>query len=120
MADDPHCIRILLVDLRHGETVLRKSKIDWQEGITARLALERALGQKVADQVARDLREDNRDLIVSYTNLMTDDHSEIGGMASLDWEVPLSSVLVVSYDDEHTSEEQISASSNWMMQNQRF
>src|SRR5574341_35289 len=90
--------------------------VSWQKGLTAFEAIQEALSVDIAQQIAADLvRHDNHELTVSWASFRHDDHSEVGGVSSLDWEVEDESILAITYEDKSTSDQLLDESSEWML-----
>ncbi len=111
-------IIILYTDLRVVPSKLEKHVLEWERDLTALNALERTLGQLLAENIDKDLKKRSREIIVSWYVKDTDDISEIGGIGSLDWNMEDSTILTVSYENESTTQEQIEESINWTLEQQ--
>ncbi len=108
-------VKILFGDLRDGDTTMSDHTVLWQAHRTARQALCGALETEIAETVLDDLaRNDNR-LTVSWSSVAHGEHSDIGGVDDLDWEIEDDSVLSVAYEDEQTSSAMIEPSIQWML-----
>lgn len=108
-------IKVLYVDLRNGGTQLESYTIAWENTLTAQKALETALGVQELDRINDDLEQDNRNLVISWSNLHTGETSDIGGVYSLDWPIPDNSIVAVVYEDASTTDEQMDTSNEWML-----
>ena len=109
-------IIILYVDLRNNKTQLKEQEIDWKDGITAFEAVKIALTGKVAQQIQNALVHNSiPGLIVSWSSLIDNSISEIGGVGSLDWKIDDNSMLAITYEDEATSDQQMDESTEWML-----
>jgi hypothetical protein len=109
-------IVILYADLRNNEIQLKEKKVPWRNGVTAFEVLKEALTARIARQIEEDLVHLNDpDLTVSWNSLVDDSHSEIGGVGSLDWEIEANSILVVTYEDESTTDQQLDEALEWML-----
>jgi hypothetical protein len=47
-----------------------------------------------------------------------EEHSEVGRLGNLDWQIPDTSYLTVLYEDQDTTNQQRDESSNWMIENE--
>ena len=113
-------IKILYADLRNNASRYEHFAIAWKPGLTALLATQQTLTAEIADQITDDLHDNNQEIMVSWYNVITEEHSEIGGVGSLDWEIPDGSVLTIVYEDETTTQHQIDESSAWMLKHSLF
>ena len=111
-------LKILYVDLRVDPSKFEDSRWNWSQGLTARKAIEQALGEAVADQIVDDLAKDNKQLTVSWTNKATGEHSEVGGVGSLDWEIPDNSIVTAVYENQTTTQEKMNEAIEWMLKNE--
>src|SRR6185436_14668317 len=98
-------IKILLVDLRTGPIQLAKFELSWEPGLVARAALESALGEVQAKLIVGDLSTSNKELIVAWNNPLSGEHSNIGGVDSLEWPISDHSIISIVYEDENVSSE---------------
>ncbi len=108
-------LTVFYTDLRNRPSKLERQVAGWQPGLTAFQAVEQALGSAVAQQVEADLAANSDEIIVSWWNKESDDHSEIGGVGRLDWAVPDKTVITVSYHNDATTQEQIDESIRWTL-----
>lgn len=111
-------IKILYVDLRVSPSRFTKYLLDWRSGLTAQSAVQYALGESIAGQLVDDLLNDNKELIVSWTNSVTGEHSDVGGINSLEWEIADNSILSIVYENEETTQQKIDESIEWMLRNE--
>lgn len=108
-------IKLLYMDLRTTPPTFHKHVVDWRHGLTGQEAVKAAMGETTYNQIVQDLKMNNKDLIVSWSNPATQEHSPIGGLGSLDWPIPNSSTLAIVYENENVSEADINASTEWML-----
>lgn len=107
-------IIILYEDLRNKTSIRRDFTINWKPRMTAKHAIQDALGEKIADSLEHDLMVNNKDLIIGWYNTDTEEHSNVGGIGNLDWELPDNSHLTVCYEDKDTTESQRDESFEWL------
>lgn len=107
-------IKILYVDVRKHPSLLAKHQVLGHRGITARQALYLALDRAIADQIVQDLSRNSQEIVVSWSSLSTYEHSDVGGVDSLDWEIPDNSIISIVYEGNETSKEALDASIEWM------
>ena len=108
-------ISLLFTDLRSAPSKLEKHNIEWKPNLIAKQALEITLGPNLADDIERDLRNNSRELIVSWYNKRSKEISEIGGVGTVNWVVPDDTVITVSYENQSTTQEQIDESIEWTL-----
>lgn len=108
---------VLYVDIRIDPPKLQKSVLDWSERMEASEAVQKALGNQVLQRLQLDLTNNNKDLIISWSNKETGEHSDIGGVDSLDWAIPDQSILAIVYEDEIADEAVVNLSNDWMQAN---
>ena len=108
-------IVILFTDLRAYPSKLEKHVAEWAPDMTARQILQSHLGSDLVNGIDQDLKENNQELKVSWYNNYSGDISEIGGIGNIDWIVPDGMVITVSYENEHTTRQQIDDSIAWTM-----
>jgi hypothetical protein len=84
--------------------------------LTAYEAVALAVGEAYAAQVESDLANNSEEIIVGWSDTDTGEHSEVGGVGSLMWPIAPNGVLTISYENEHTTQDQIDESSEWMLQ----
>ena len=108
---------VFYVDLRKGETLLQKFIVEWSDGLEADPVLEIALGKDLAEKIKVDLASNNQEIIVSWNNLDTGEHSEMGGIGTLSWVISNNSILTIVYEDQNTTEDQVNKSNEWMLEN---
>lgn len=88
-------IKILYVDVRDYKLVMNAYLVPWRNGISAKQVVSDALKEDVSGKVIHDLYSDNPEIIVSWHDEKIEQHSEIGGVGDLDWEIPDKSVLTI-------------------------
>ncbi len=108
-------ITILYTDLRVVPSTLERRSVIGDRQLTAYQVIEKALGQSLANEIGEDLRNNSRELIVSWYNKRTNDISEIGGVGTLDWLVRDDTVFSISYENESTTQQQIEESIQWTL-----
>jgi hypothetical protein len=108
-------VKILYVDVRDDKQIMQSFTISWQKELSASEAIRQTVKQAIADEIINDLKRNNPEIIVSWYHEETEDHSEMGGVGDLDWEIPDKSVLTITYENENTTPEQIDLSSDWMI-----
>lgn len=108
-------IQILLADLRGGISQYDSGYAEWFMGITAKESIRIGISYQLAAQVEHDLAQDNRELMVAWNSNISDQHSEVGGVGAIGWEIEDHSVLTIVYQDASTTSAQIDASSEWML-----
>lgn len=107
---------VLFVDLRNRNSVLKEIEVPWSKELSAADILEKSLSGAVAAQIEEDLTQRNNPfLIVSWNSLTTGEHSDVGGVGSLDWPIDDNLILTVTYEDESTTAQQVDESSEWML-----
>ncbi len=111
-------IKVFFVDLRNRTSVYRKAILDWYPQLTAEEAVHKAFGSDVAQEAVADLVQNRPEIFVSWDNPTTEEHSEVGGVGSLDWHIPDTSNLTIIYEDQDTTNQQIDESSDWMLENE--
>lgn len=111
-------VKTFYVDLRNRTSEYRKAIVDWHPELTAEAAVRQAFGDSIADQAVNDLQNNNWQVGVAWHIPDTDEHSEVGGVGSLDWEIPDTSYLTIVYEDKNTTNQQIDESSDWMTANE--
>jgi hypothetical protein len=111
-------VKVFYVDLRNRTSEYKKAVIDWHSELTAEAAVRQAFGESVANQAVHDLDINSGEIGIAWHIPDTDEHSEIGGVGSLDWDIPDISYLTIVYEDEHTTNQQIDESSEWMIANE--
>jgi hypothetical protein len=112
-------VKVLYNDLRTTPIELRRIVVGWHPGLSADTALQHALGATDAQSVIDDLAHNNPEVMVSWLNEATGDTSEMGGVGSLDWRIDNQSILVVTYENETTSESAIDEAIAWMLQDEQ-
>jgi len=108
-------IKLLYNDLRIHPAQYQRLIVDWHGGLTAQEAVQNALGSSLGAQVVQDLEHNNREIMVSWVHDELDQGSDVGGVASLDWEILDRSILVITYKNETTTDAAIDASTAWML-----
>lgn len=111
-------VRILFVDLRNENSIRKKADVQWNEALTASDAIGEAFTKHTANTIAAELDKNYEELTVSWSNSKSEQHSEIGGMGNLEWLVQDGSVIVIMYQDQDTTEEQVDESYGWMLENE--
>ncbi len=97
---------------------MTKVSVIWQENLTAQEAVTLAFGENRTNVIMADLERNNEFLTVSWVNPKLDDHSEIGGVGSLNWHIPDLTVLVIFYEDEATTQAEVDQAMQWMLDNE--
>jgi hypothetical protein len=110
-------IIVLYVDLRKNKSVMKKSVVEWQDDLKANSAIAQGLGEVLARIIEDDLKINNPEITVSWNSLVSDYHSDVGGVGDLDWIIEDQSALAIAYEDENTTDEQLDKSSDWMLEN---
>lgn len=110
-------VRILYIDIRDEKQVMRSYTVAWRPKLTAYDAIRLALNMTKALEVARDLESNDPDILIAWHDEELATHSEVGGVANLDWDIPDKSVLTIVYENQNSTQQQIDASSDWMIQN---
>jgi hypothetical protein len=108
-------ISLLFTDLRSAPSRLEKYNIEWKPNLTAKQALEITLGPNLVDDIEKDLRNNSRELIVSWYNKRSNEISEIGGVGTINWIVTDHTVITVSYENNSTTQQQIDESIEWTL-----
>lgn len=80
-------------------------------------AVDAGMPQELVQQIADDLKNDNRKMMVSWIDDVTHDHSEIGGAGNLEMITTPNFIITITYEDKFTSDKQIDDSSEWMLAN---
>ncbi len=111
-------VRLFYVDVTTSPSDMKKAFVAWHEHLTAHDAIALAFGDRLANSVATDLMQDHQYLIVSWTNPVLDDHSEIGGVGSLEWSIPDQTVLTIFYEGEATPQNKIDEAIQWLLENE--
>ena len=106
---------IIFTDLRIVPSKLAKYSVEWHPGFSARQVLEMSLGDILANEIEKDLKNNSHEIVVSWYNKRSGDVSEIGGVGTLDWSIPEDTVLTVSYENESTTQNQIDESIEWTL-----
>ena len=112
-------VKILFANLRINPPQFEQFSVLWHPTLTAQESLQHALNPILAQQIVEDLKTDNRELTVAWNSLESDDHSDIGGVASLDWEIPDNSVLSITYENDATTQQAVDDCIQWMLANER-
>ena len=112
-------ISVYFVDLRNGTSEYTKVVVPWNDGMKAIDVLNEALAPEVVQSIVADLTRNHPYLMVSWNSGQTRDHSDIGGVGSLDWLIKTDLTLTIIYEDENTCEHQIDESAEWLLQNYR-
>jgi hypothetical protein len=110
-------ILILYTDLRYQPSQLVKAVVKWEPNLTAYQVVLRGIGKQLANRVNQDLSDDLKDITVSWFNKATQEISEIGGVASLDWEVKDDTLLTINYENDKTTEAQLLEADRWVQGN---
>ena len=110
-------VKILYVDIRDEKQMMESFVVEWNSGLTAREAVEQALTRNNASEIAHHLHSNNSEITVAWHDEKIEEHSEVGGIGNLDWQIPDKSVLTVVYENERTTPQQIDMSSDWMIEN---
>ena len=108
-------ITIYYVDLRTADSRMEKHVVEWEPRITAYQALEHALGTPLAKSIDTELIANSPMVIIAWTDRNTGEHSGVGGVSALDWDVVDGSVLVVNHWSESTTEKQMNDSNDWLL-----
>ena len=111
-------IKVLYNDLRTTPPRLTRFLTAWYRGMTAQEALQNVLDARLVRQIVDDLASNKPEITVSWINEVTQEHSEIGGVGSLDWEIPDRSIVVVTYEDQTTTEEAVDTAITWMLEDE--
>ncbi len=106
---------VLYTDLRNSQTILKEAEVHWTQDISAYRVIEKALGQNDSQRIQFDLSNNSPNITVSWSSFITESHSDIGGVPDLGWLVEDESILVITYEDESTTDEQRENSSDWML-----
>jgi hypothetical protein len=112
-------VKILFVDLRTDPIQLTKFDVRWRPGLVAREAVESTLGETRARLIVADLSTGNKDLMIAWNNLVSGEHSNIGGIDSLEWQVPDLSIISIVYEDESVSSDKSEAAIQWMLNQEK-
>jgi O-acetyl-ADP-ribose deacetylase (regulator of RNase III) len=113
-------INVLFNDLRVIPPRFNKYIVDWRIGLKAYEVMQKSLSMPIAKRVLRDLESNNLEITVSWFNDEIDQRSEIGGVKSLDWEIPDKSVLVITYENDNTSIDVVNEAISWMMKDEEL
>jgi hypothetical protein len=111
-------LKVYFVDLRNRISVYRKAALEWYPHLTAEEAVREAFGNELAQQAVADLQQNRPEILVAWDNPTTEEHSEVGGVGSHDWQIPDTSNLTIIYEDQDTTNQQIDESSDWMLENE--
>lgn len=117
MGQESTAITIFYADMRGGYSRFEKHSVAWHEGLSAADAVRQAMGDETAQVILDDLAQNNFDLMVSWLNPLTDEHSELGGIGSLDWEIESSWILTITYADQQTTGQQDEKFETWLLAN---
>ncbi len=109
-------ITVLYTDLRRLPSRLERQTAEWRPALTAFEALQLALGPALAREIEKDLLSNSREVMVPWWNKDTDDHSEIGGVGSLDWTIADGTVVTVNYENQATTQQQIDEAIEWTLE----
>jgi hypothetical protein len=112
-------VKILFANLRISPPHFKKCVVPWYPQLTAQASLHDGLPPILAQQIVEDLKTDNHELTVAWNSLESDDHSDIGGLAALDWEIPDNSILSITYENDVTTQQAIDDCIQWMLANER-
>ncbi|HEY9711228.1 MAG TPA: hypothetical protein V6D48_23670 [Oculatellaceae cyanobacterium] len=112
-------VKILFVDLRTDPIQLTKFDVRWRPGLVAREAVESTLGGTRASQIVADLSTGNKELIIAWNNLVSGEHSNIGGVNSLEWQISDHSIISIVYEDENVNSDKSEAAIQWMLNQEK-
>ena len=76
-------ITVLHTDLRPGSWRLERFSLEWKPNITAFEIVKNCLGEAKAQEIEKELRTNNLDIMVSWYHPPTDAICEIGGVGTL-------------------------------------
>ena len=110
-------VKILYVDIRDEKQTMEAFTVAWRRGLSASEAVRQALEKDIADGVIHDLNNNSPEVGVAWHDEKIEKHSEVGGVGDLDWEIPDKSVLIIVYENESTTQQQVDLSSDWMTEN---
>ena|SRR6185369_3434288 len=113
-------IKILYIDLRCDPPIFNDLLVSFSKKMSASQAIKDAIGIDKRDEIISDLHRNDPTLTIAWVNTETDEHSDIGGVSALDWEIPDKSILSVKYENEDTSQEYINSAINWMLEKEKF
>lgn len=108
---------ILYVDVRDDRSVFERYEVEWQQGMTIEDAISKAISKSNAERIITDLKNHSDEIIVSWVDARTLDHSEIGGVGRLKMPTTPNFVVSIVYENQATTEAQIDASTDWMLKN---
>lgn len=112
-------IKLLYNDLRIHPAEYQRLIVDWHGGLTAQEAVQNALGRRLGEQIVQDLEHNNREIMVAWIHDELAQGSDVGGVGSLDWEILDRSIVVITYENETTTDEAITASTTWMLEDEQ-
>jgi hypothetical protein len=98
---------------------LKKATLEPGSGLTAESAIKEAFGIGIARRLTVELAANDPELTISWINRGTGEHSQVGGLDSLDWGLADDSILTVLYENGKTTEQQVDESTEWMLENER-
>jgi hypothetical protein len=111
-------IKVLFHDLRTSSPQIDRQIVDWWTGMRADEVIKTAFSPLVAEKIFDDLYTNNYEITVSWLNDDLDQRSEVGGVASLDWAIPDRSTLIITYQNNTTSQDSIDTVISWMMKDE--
>jgi len=111
-------IKLFYIDLRIEPNEFAKFIVDWDSELSAYTATAIALGETRAKKIATHLLADNKELTVAWHSLISSEHSNVGGVDSLEWHIPDNSILSILYQDENITTEKLDIAIQWMLINE--
>lgn len=113
-------IKVLYNDLRVVPPKLERFIVEWHQGLTAEGTIQAALGLEQAQKITDDLERNDPEIMVSYSNDVTDERSDYGGVGTVDWEIDDRTVLVVTYENSNTTAAAIDEAIEWMLEDEKL
>jgi hypothetical protein len=111
-------ISVFFADIRDDRLQFFKGEVERSPNMTVLEAIRRILGEELTTAINNDLHSNNSEVTVSWNNLTTGKHSNIGGVGSLNWAINDNIIVTIVYDNEATSPEQEDKMITWMLNNQ--
>lgn len=110
-------VKILYADIRDNRQTMLAFVVPWRSGMSAKEAVADAFEEHMSAGIVHDLGSNSPEIILAWHDEKIEEHSEVGGLADLDWEIPNRSILIILYENSNTSDQQIDLSSDWITQN---
>lgn len=108
------------MDLRDNKNIYIANSVTWSTDLTAQEAVSIGLDDTKVQKVITLLSVNSPSVIVAWHNSQTQEHSEVGGVGRLDWQIEDNSTLTITLQDETTTDKQLDASSEWLLENDSF